>query len=152
MNIKIQSISFKTDLPTVRFSQLKAEDERIDSIYPGKGSGDILPSVAFANAIDRFVESLLSLDLPDGDWRLSKLTLLWDKGSDDDYGFSAEVKQYNPEKQYSAALTIKQDSPDNVDPVVRAALSQIVEQAIKFVGGESAQGNLLELPMNEEAA
>ena len=151
MNIKIQSISFKTDLPTVRFSQLKAEDERIDSIYPGKGSGDIMHSPAFANAIDRFVESLLSLDLPDGDWRLSGLNLLWNK-ENSEYGFSAKLKFYNAELYYSAEHSIKQDSPDHIEALVRDALAAVVEQAIKFVGGESAQGNLLELPIDEVAA
>lgn len=149
--IKIQSISFKSDLPTVRFSRRKCEDENIDSIYPGKGSGDILPSVSFANAIDRFVESLLSLDLPDGDWRLSGLTLLWDKEASE-YGFSAKLKFYNPELYYSAEHSIKQDSPDHIESLVWDALAAVFEQAIKFVGGDSAQGNLLEMPIDEVAA
>jgi hypothetical protein len=32
------------------------------------------------------------------------------------------------------------------------ALAAVVEQAIKFVGGDSAQGNLLEMPIDEVAA
>jgi hypothetical protein len=147
--IQINSITFKPNGQLVaRFTQLK-KDSNIDGVFPGKGSADVEPSIAFADALDAFVASLQSLDLPDVGWTLSGVSLLWD-AEGVGYGYLAKLSYSNAEKYCGLALEVKQTSPDMIEPKVQKALEQVRVQAVNFVLGASNQGSLFDSFSDEE--
>lgn len=144
MIVRINQINFKDEYPSVRFQSDNGE-AITDSTFPGKGSDPVLPRSSFANAIDAVAALLQSVHLLPVEYtlRLNSITLLWDAKTGE-YGYRAGFSGFLMDVG-SIAITVEQKSADHVDPILKDKLADMVDEAIGFVKGASAQGNLLEL-------
>lgn len=143
---QIKQITISNDEPTVRFSTAIRDGEYRDSVFPGKGSEPVFPAYSFKSILDEFsilVESTYSLST-NYEWRLVAVIFLWDK-ENDEYGVKVKmVSGLGPESD-TQKVEIEQSSPDHVPTQIAAALEKLMDECILFVGGKSAQGNLLEM-------
>jgi hypothetical protein len=141
----IRSIAIKQKLPFVRYDVgVRSDGTIVSSTFPGSGSTLVPPSVAFEDAIaalENGISAEYSLAV-DWEWRLESIKFDWDE-EEGAYGFSAVLSSFLPAlgKQ---KITIAQSSPSHVPRMVSIALETLEQEAIAFVRGASAQGNLFE--------
>jgi hypothetical protein len=143
MSETIRSVKFKNGAPIVSFDKCAGENSTISSTYPGVGSEPVLPSLKFEAAIAHCLETItaedsLSVEL---EWRLDAIALNYDEEANDGATFTAKLSAFTAgggKRTYTWATS----STEQVSPGMRKAIEMLEVEAIAFVRGASAQGNL----------
>lgn len=146
--MQIKSIVFNAEYPTVHYSH--GGETVTDSVFPGRGAEPVLPSTSFARAIGSLLDLLTSEHSlsPDHEWRLAKIEFRYDDETQDLRCYKATLKGYADEVGRQQVV-IDPTSIQNVSEAIFAKLETVLKQSVQFVGGESAQGNILTFKQSE---
>jgi hypothetical protein len=142
VHTQINAIALNKEFPTVRYSASDA-DSSTDSVFPGKGSEPVLPTNGFATALDALQAELeAAYSLPTKyEWTLKSLTLIYSEETGECTCFKAQFTGFSPDAG-KLTVTIDPQSEQNISADVQPKVEAVISEAIAFVGGASAQGNL----------